>query len=333
MFGSKKDPNEQIFKDACKAYKKEDYNKAAELFSDAAALGHVGAMSDLGLMYAQGKGVPRIKQEAVKWWAKAAEGGEVKAQHNLATAYATGDGIQQSYEDAIVWFRKSAEQGYYKSQYSLYKIYSQGLGVQKDEVKAAEWLIKAAEQMYPKAELELGRLYISGDGVEASEKLAVKYLKRAARHGEESAVEVLKDIRGDLPPFSPHGGYALRYIRLVEVPHLLHEGVHLDAGGRPHPYGGGLFQTASEKVRYDHILPSPQRRRDYLVDGITHASPLADEDGAALLPFGTERRIRQPDLPLLRRVPLRGASPVRLVVDLHDGSICVRLVNQWYAAK
>ena len=128
MFGSKKDPNEQIFKDACKAYKKEDYNKAAELFSDAAALGHVGAMSDLGLMYAQGKGVPRIKQEAVKWWAKAAEGGEVKAQHNLATAYATGDGIQQSYEDAIVWFRKSAEQGYYKSQYSLYKIYSQGLG-------------------------------------------------------------------------------------------------------------------------------------------------------------------------------------------------------------
>ena len=56
---------------------------------------------------------------------------------------------------------------------------------------------KAAEQMYPKAELELGRLYISGDGVEASEKLAVKYLKRAARHGEESAVEVLKDIRGD----------------------------------------------------------------------------------------------------------------------------------------
>ena len=37
MFGSKKDPNEQIFKDACKAYKKEDYNKAAELFSDAAA--------------------------------------------------------------------------------------------------------------------------------------------------------------------------------------------------------------------------------------------------------------------------------------------------------
>ncbi|WP_400219670.1 SEL1-like repeat protein [Methanomethylophilus alvi] len=36
-----------------------------------------------------------------------------------------------------------------------------------------------------------------GDGVEASEKLAVKYLKRAARHGEESAVEVLKDIRGD----------------------------------------------------------------------------------------------------------------------------------------
>ena len=51
--------------------------------------------------------------------------------------------------------------------------------------------------MYPKAELELGRLYISGDGVEASEKLAVKYLKRAARHGEESAVAVLKDIMND----------------------------------------------------------------------------------------------------------------------------------------
>ena len=63
MFGSKKDPNEQIFKDACKAYKKEDYNKAAELFSDAAALGHVGAMSD-GSNRRRSSGGPRPRREA-----------------------------------------------------------------------------------------------------------------------------------------------------------------------------------------------------------------------------------------------------------------------------
>jgi hypothetical protein len=49
-----------------------------------AEMGYVPAQAQLGLMYADGKGVQQDYVEAGKWWAKAAEGGHVLAVANAA---------------------------------------------------------------------------------------------------------------------------------------------------------------------------------------------------------------------------------------------------------
>jgi uncharacterized protein len=46
--------------------------------------------SSMGLMYAEGQGVPEDDAEAVKWYRKAAEQGLAEAQFNLGEMYAYG---------------------------------------------------------------------------------------------------------------------------------------------------------------------------------------------------------------------------------------------------
>jgi hypothetical protein len=55
-----------------------------ETMRKAAEMGYVPAQAQLGLMYADGKGVQQNYLEAGKWWAKAAEGGHVLAAANAA---------------------------------------------------------------------------------------------------------------------------------------------------------------------------------------------------------------------------------------------------------
>lgn len=49
--------------------------------------------------------------EAVSWYRKAADGGNAAAQYNLGVMYANGRGVPKNDAQAGVWFRKAAEQG------------------------------------------------------------------------------------------------------------------------------------------------------------------------------------------------------------------------------
>ena len=61
------------------------------------------AETDLGLMYANGQGVPKKFEEAVKWFRMAAEQGDTRAQFQLAGLYEEGRGVQQNYVVALMW--------------------------------------------------------------------------------------------------------------------------------------------------------------------------------------------------------------------------------------
>jgi len=52
--------------------------------------GHAGQQCNLGVMYANGTGVPKDEEEAVKWFRKAAEQGDAYAQVCLGLMYAKG---------------------------------------------------------------------------------------------------------------------------------------------------------------------------------------------------------------------------------------------------
>ncbi len=65
----------------------------------------------LGVMYANGQGVPQDYAEAVRWYRKAADWGVPSAQNNLGAMYANGRGVTQDSVEAHMWFNLAGEQG------------------------------------------------------------------------------------------------------------------------------------------------------------------------------------------------------------------------------
>ena len=55
--------------------------------------GNARAQYFLGLMYNEGKGVPKDQKEAFKWYRLAADQGDASAQYNLALMYGNGVGV------------------------------------------------------------------------------------------------------------------------------------------------------------------------------------------------------------------------------------------------
>ena len=148
--------------------------------------GDVDAQAYLGLMYAEGKGVPEDDAEAVKWFLKAAEQGNAYAQYNLGFMYAEGEGVPEDDAEAVKWYRKAAEQGNVDAQHKLGFIYAKGEGVPKDDAEAVKWFRKAAEQDYPWAQAYLGFMYAEGKGVPENDAAAVKWYRKAAEQGDAS---------------------------------------------------------------------------------------------------------------------------------------------------
>ena len=73
--------------------------------------GDARAQNNLGVRYANGRGVPQNDAEAVKWFRLAAEQGYASAQYNLGVMYANGEGVPQNYARAYLWFSMAAAQG------------------------------------------------------------------------------------------------------------------------------------------------------------------------------------------------------------------------------
>ena len=61
------------------------------------------AQYNLGVMYANGDGVPQNYSEAMKWYRRAADQGDPDAQYNLGLMYASGDGVPSNYVTAYAW--------------------------------------------------------------------------------------------------------------------------------------------------------------------------------------------------------------------------------------
>jgi uncharacterized protein len=118
------------------AYKRGDYVTVMRLLRPLADQGVVLAQFSLGLMYANGKGVPQDSTQAANWFRKAADQGNADAQANLGAMYAKGKGVSQDSIQAVDWFRKAADQGNADAQASLGWMYATGQGVPQDFVQA-----------------------------------------------------------------------------------------------------------------------------------------------------------------------------------------------------
>ena len=73
--------------------------------------GDAHAQSNLGVMYATGRGVAKDEVEAVKWYRKAADQGDAGPQVNLGGMYWFGNGVVKDELEAYKWFLLSGAQG------------------------------------------------------------------------------------------------------------------------------------------------------------------------------------------------------------------------------
>ena len=78
------------------------------------------AIYHLGGKYLQGGlGLQKDARKAVELWTEAAELGSIEALNNLGVLYYTGEGVQQDMAKAADFYEKAAMQGHVKSRHSL----------------------------------------------------------------------------------------------------------------------------------------------------------------------------------------------------------------------
>ena len=122
----------------------QDYDKARELYEKAAAKRDGMGMSALGVLYASGHGVPQDYDKAREWFEKAAAKGDAEAIGNLGVLYQNGHGVPQDYDNARQWYEKAVARDNAHAMFNLGTLYANGYGVPQDYAKAGEWFEKAA---------------------------------------------------------------------------------------------------------------------------------------------------------------------------------------------
>ena len=136
----------------------QDYATARGWYEKAAAQGHAWAQTQLGQLYADGRGVPQDYKKAWQWWEQAALQRNAQAQFNLGQLYANGRGMAQDYTTARGWYEKAAVQGHAWAQAQLGQLYANGRGVPQDNATARGWYEKAAVQGNAWAQAQLALL-------------------------------------------------------------------------------------------------------------------------------------------------------------------------------
>ena len=94
-----------------KAAQAGDFQTALKEWKPLADQGDADAQYNLGLMYADGEGVPEDDAEAARWYRLAADQGDAFAQHNLGVMYADGRGVLQDNVTAHMWFNIAGANG------------------------------------------------------------------------------------------------------------------------------------------------------------------------------------------------------------------------------
>ena len=123
-----------------------NYDEAAKWYDRAAQAGVVPAIFRLGTFYEKGLSVKKDADIARRYYLQAAERGNAKAMHNLAVLDADGGGKGANYKSASQWFRKAADRGVADSQFNLGILYARGIGVEQNLAESFKWFSLAAAQ-------------------------------------------------------------------------------------------------------------------------------------------------------------------------------------------
>lgn len=124
-----------------------DPGYSAQLFTQAAELGHVEANFRMGDAYEHGKlNCPRDPALSVHFYTGAAQRGHPSAMMALCAWYLVGAEpvLEKDESEAYAWALKASETGLPKAEYAVGYFTEMGIGCRRDPLEANVWYVKAA---------------------------------------------------------------------------------------------------------------------------------------------------------------------------------------------
>lgn len=168
----------------------------------AAMKGDPTAAYEVGMRFAEGKGVAANFDEAAKWYSRAAQAGVVPAIFRIGTFYEKGLSVKRDFDMARRYYVQAAERGNAKAMHNLAVLDADGGGKGADYRSAAQWFRKAADRGVADSQVNLGILYARGIGVEQNLAESFKWFSLAAAQGDADAGRKRDDIAKRLDPQS-----------------------------------------------------------------------------------------------------------------------------------
>ncbi|TYM00393.1 hypothetical protein FXB40_00690 [Bradyrhizobium rifense] len=168
----------------------------------AAMKGDATAAYEIGVRFAEGKGVAANYDEAAKWYDRAAQAGVVPATFRLGTLYEKGLGVKKDADIARHYYTQAAERGNAKAMHNLAVLDADGGGRGANYKSAAQWFRKAADRGVADSQFNLGILYARGIGVEQNLAESYKWFTLAAAQGDADAATKRDDVAKRLDPQS-----------------------------------------------------------------------------------------------------------------------------------
>jgi TPR repeat protein len=197
----------RAFNTALEAQSKGDYEKAIELYTLAAEMGHRASACNLGYCYQVGEGCRKDMKRAVYYYRIAAEDGSPTAKYNLAICYKQGGGVHVDFKEAERLLLECREGGYEKKVDAILKemrerkvaklaqkFYSASCTVyRKGNLDSATRLrVMASKLGSAKAEYLIGCQFEFGDGLPKDISKARLWYDKARKHGFIDPVNSMK---------------------------------------------------------------------------------------------------------------------------------------------
>lgn len=145
----------------------QDETYSAQLFTQAADLGHAEASYRLGDAYEHGKlSCPRDPALSVHFYTGAAQKGHPAAMMALCAWYMVGAEpvLEKDENEAYEWARQAAQLGLTKAQYAVGYFTEMGIGCRRDILEANVWYVKAAEAGDERAKQRLSAIRAAASG-------------------------------------------------------------------------------------------------------------------------------------------------------------------------
>ncbi len=163
-----------------------DQKTAAQWYTAAALHGDAHAMASLGMMTIEGRGVVKNLAEGKVWLEKAAALNEPAACFNLAFILLSHN-TEADDRQAIALLKIAAQAGIDDAQHALGVAYLEGRGIERNASEAISWFKLAAYNGNIAGEVEYATLLFQGKGIDKDEELSAKYFLRAAAKGNPVA--------------------------------------------------------------------------------------------------------------------------------------------------